>query len=640
MFYILKSLQNPQTALKTDIHSSKQRQKDPFTFHAKSIGNPLLTAIYFFAIAFILFKPRCKAHNSTLLKLLLISSDSSPAAVMSAIITAVFKATIGLLVNKGRDKMAERLKDGDVTDQQFHSLIVREIDDIKSKLDGLSRKDLLASISFFKEGIELLYEAFDIIRYRSEHGADSVQAAGAEALSLSGGMRNLKIAGLSKSAATYLANAKKRFKRARERATDAYWNEGLTTSDRILAMQYRVMATILETIDSPANAIIPCKVCIEELNGLPVVQKTFEVQRKTGIQAVSGLFNKEERRKIISGVCHVNRVFYDVQMVPGLGMGTLEWPTVDTGEGKVDPLRDGIITKALRKQGMEHVCVTPWSLGQEGEEEHKLKDPRGIDTNSSGQFIVADYGDGSVKVFDNNGTFVTHFRFPTGELAMSCDVATDMNDNIYVLSVRRGLIVIENFIWIKLKTADLQCKFRLKDHLTKMEEGKYDGWYQSNLSVSDFGKVMVVLRHSEGYYAVEIYDTDGQFVCSFGEKLFNVAVDITTISDDRLMVADDRCVHTFSEHGDHLNKFDLQGSYRDPKIAFHRASERVIVAGIEKEKELLHVQIYSKDGEFLRSTQIHVKDIFYLKGMTVSTLGRIAIVYTHLTNSRCNVLVI
>lgn len=67
---------------------------------------------------------------------------------MASIITAVFKATIGLLVNKGRDNAAANLKEGDLTDQKFRGLIVREIDDIKSKLDGLARKDVFASISF------------------------------------------------------------------------------------------------------------------------------------------------------------------------------------------------------------------------------------------------------------------------------------------------------------------------------------------------------------------------------------------------------------------------------------------------------------------------------------------------------------
>ena len=51
-------------------------------------------------------------------------------------------------------------------------------------MDGLSRKDLLASISFFREGIELLYEGFDETRSRSEFGVDTAQATCAEVVSL------------------------------------------------------------------------------------------------------------------------------------------------------------------------------------------------------------------------------------------------------------------------------------------------------------------------------------------------------------------------------------------------------------------------------------------------------------------------
>lgn len=64
-------------------------------------------------------------------------------------------------MNKERDTVAERLRDGDVTQQNFRGVIVQEIEEIKSRLDGLARKDLSASISFFKEGIELLYEVFE-----------------------------------------------------------------------------------------------------------------------------------------------------------------------------------------------------------------------------------------------------------------------------------------------------------------------------------------------------------------------------------------------------------------------------------------------------------------------------------------------
>ena len=144
---------------------------------------------------------------------------------MSSIITAVFKVTIGLLVNKGRDKAAERLKDGDVTEQKLAGLIIREIECVKRKLNGLARKDLLASMSFFKEGIELMYVVFEKATWRSENIASTVQvsneSASDEGFSLAKEMRKLEIKGLDESAAKSLDMAKKRFEDARRKATEA-----------------------------------------------------------------------------------------------------------------------------------------------------------------------------------------------------------------------------------------------------------------------------------------------------------------------------------------------------------------------------------------------------------------------------------
>ncbi|XP_078378079.1 uncharacterized protein LOC144661252 isoform X2 [Oculina patagonica] len=538
---------------------------------------------------------------------------------MSSIVTAVFKATIGLLVNKGRDKAAEKLKDGDVTDQKFRGLIVREIDDIKSKLDGLSRKDLLASISFFEEGIELLYKVFEKARSgRSENGAVTTQAACTEAISLAEGMRTLELTDLDESATRALSNAKKRFKDARRKATEAFNNEALETPDRILAMQYRVMATILETVDNPADAVEPCRVCIKELNSLSAVKNSFDVQLTKGIQAVRGLLGKDERRKIIFSVCHVNRVIYDVTRTVSKNVPFLIRPAVDIREGKVDPLCDERVTKDLRKQGMELCCVTetPWSFGHEGEEEHKLKYPSGIATNSSRQFIVADSGDCNVKVFDSTGTFMSLFSLPkddVGTKSYILDVATDMNDNIYVLVELKnpGAERDENVVYEFNNTADLHHKFPVRG----VE-------YWGRLTVTDSGKVLV-LRYDN----VVVHETDGQFVRSFGEGILKGALDITAANDGRVMVVDmyDFCVHIFSEHGEHLNKFKLQGRYWSPRIAFHRASEHVVLAGKEPEKDLLLVEVYTKDGEFVRSTQIHEERIGDVEGITVTTEGRIAV---------------
>ena len=496
---------------------------------------------------------------------------------------------------------------------------MREIDDIKSKLDGLLRKDLLASISFFEEGIELLYEVFDKARSRSEYSAVATQAACAEAISLAKGMTKLDLTDLDDSAMRALSNAKERFKDARRKATEAFKNEGLKTSDRILAMQYRVMATILETVDNPGDALAPCRVCVKELNSLSAVQNSFHAQLKKGIQSsVRGLFSKDERKKIISDVCHVNRVIYDVSQTVGQVVHALTSPTVDVGEDKVDPLRDGRVTKVLRKQGMEHCCVT-WSFGPhfpEGEEGHKLKYSCGIATNSSGQFIVGHNGDSKVKVFDSSGTFIKFFTLPNDDANTKLylvDVATDMKDNIYVL-VRLKKPEAERVEYAVYKfnnTADLHHKFPVR------------GGGRDRLTVTDSGNVLVL----RVFDVVYVYNTDGQFVSKFGEDILKDANDITAANDGRVMVVPrgESGVHIFSENGDHLNKFKLQGCYSCPGIAFHRASEHVVVTSIERERDLLHVDIYTKDGEFVRGTQIHEERIYGLGGITVTTEGRIAV---------------
>ena len=552
---------------------------------------------------------------------------------MSAIITAVFKATIGWLVDKGRDEAAKKLKDGDVTDQQFRGIIMREIDDMKSKLDGLSRKDLLASIGFFREGIELLYEVFEEKRSRRVYGADTAQAACAEAVSLAEGMKHFE---LTESATRKLTNAKKRFERARERATDAFSNEALSLNDRILAMQYRVMATVLETIDHPADAVAPCKVCIEELNGLPVVQRSFQEQLRTGIMAVKSLFNKEERRKVISGVCLVNRVVYDVtqtvhvkepftnepfakELLPPL-------PMIDTGKEKVDLLRDRRVTKILCKQGMEN-CSVPWILDHDGEEEQGFEVLNDIATNSSRQYILV-YYDLAIKVFDNSGKFVQGFRLPPliddsgKELSIKSwgdRLATDMNDNIYIL-VQGSSGEDPYWIFKFNKTADHHHKFRVRTMGYKFD------WCE--LSVSDSGTVMVLKSKWSETHIVDVYETDGQFVCSFGEQILITFGDITTVSDGRVMVVQENrsSVHIFSEQGDHLNTFDLQISMVHSRIAFHRASQHVVVVGgKDYDTDILHIEIYTKDGEFVRSTPVNMGQSYSLLGMAVTTEGRIAV---------------
>ena len=547
---------------------------------------------------------------------------------MSSIITAVFKATIGLLVNKGRDKAAEKLKDGDVTDQKFRGLIVREIDDIKSQLKGLARRDLLASISFFKEGIELLYEAFGKARRKREHDTIKEEAAAgtasAEAVSLAKGMRRLELTDLDESATRALADAKDRFKDARRKATEAFANEALELSDRVLAMQYRVMSTILERVDNPEVALAACRVCIEELHSLSAVKECFTVELKRGFWAQ---FSKEERRAIISATCHVNRTIYDVILMVSFGNNPLyanDWPCVDTGEEKVDLLFDGRVSKVLQKQGMEHCCVTPWSFGEEGEEEHKVKYPVGIATNADGQFIIADDSDESVKVFDSSGRFVLQFHFERNDTEMDLrvfDVATDVNNsNIYVLVGLENGTELE--VQVFSQTADLLHKFPVREGLGRLA-------VTNNKVLILTEEAVNVLMATRWIVHVHVYEHEGRYVRSFGEGILQDAKYISASPDGQVIITDGSCVFIFTEDGKQQRKFDIN-TKEDIYwcTALHPSGEFVVVAGWEQGTRHLCVAIYTKDGEFVRRIVVTEEKICSIPRITVSMEGHIAVAAT------------
>ena len=553
---------------------------------------------------------------------------------MSSLITAVFKATIGLLVNKGRDKLAEKLNEGDVTDQKFRGLIVREIDEIKSKLDGLARKDLLASISLFKEGIELLYDVFESARSSSEHRAIAAAAtACVEQFDIAKEMRKLDLSALDEPSTRKLTKAKKRFEEARLGATNAFSNEALELPDRLLAMQYRVMATILETIDNPEDCLPACKVCIEDLQDVSGVKECFKVELRKGLWA---RFGKEERRKIISTVCFFNRVVYDVTLM-ARGFGTkgqlsVNWPCVNTGEEPVNPLRNQRVAEVLNKQGMVHCTCLPWSFGQGGEEEHKLKYPRGSATNSKGQFLIADDGDKTVKVFDSNGKFDFRFNPQTDDADTKLeiwDVATAGEDDRIYLLIRLwkpGAEEWENEVQVFNKTGDLQHKFPVR---------RGDWGRLTVTSGKQRGKILLLTRDLLRRDLVDVHEASGEFVCIFGGGVFKNATDITATCDGRVMIVDwgDDSLYIFDVEGHQLGKFNIKHE-RDVYycIACHPASaDHVVLAGYERETRRLTLAIYTVNGEFVRRIQLDEK-LGFVNGITVTVEGHIAVALQDITD--------
>ena len=575
---------------------------------------------------------------------------------MSSIITSVFNATIGWLVNKGRDVTAERLKEGDVADQKIRDLIVREVEDIKSRLDGLSRKDLLVAVDSFKIGIRYLFEAFDVkpsgqasVGITDENLSEHDLEEAMKTVSVAAEIGKFEKMDFNETMKNNFFQAKKRFEMAREKATEASNNKALKIFDQITAIRYRVMATILESVVetvgtasdmSPSslkaalkNALPECEECLHKLHSLPAVQHNFKVELGEGVLNVRGRYGKEERRKIISTVCQVNRAIYNMTRAVGSYRDALVWPFVDTGEDKVDPLRDVRISKVLHKVNMEHCCLQ-WSFGQEGKEEHKLKWPRGIATNIKGQFLIADYLDDTVKVFDSNGKFDFGFNPQTDDTDTKLsilDAAAGEDEKMYLLvTLEKPGAEKRREVQVFNETADLQHKFPVRsgdsdwsyDRLTVSSGDKAAG-----SSGKQRGKILLKteLKSLKGS-VVDVHEPSGEFVCSF--EVFKNRIDISATCYGRVMIVDqsDQSVCRFDVEGHQLGKFDIKSERDDYyRIACHPSGEHVILTCNERGTGRTTLAIYTVNGEFVRRIQLGKAG--FVRAITVTVEGHIAVAF-------------
>ena len=221
---------------------------------------------------------------------------------MSSIIASIISSTLGFVLNKARNTAADKLKQrGDVTDEQLRNVIVEELNDIKTKIDGLARKDLLASYSFLKEGVMTLNVALDEAKDEEQISKDegnTDQDGGSkttettkrnqsksgvlnEAIELSTAIQKLNNTSNGR-----LVAAKDCFKDARVKATEAFCNEALSLPDRIMATKLRVVSKILECLQETKVAVAGCMLFLEELHNLPAIEETFSTYFKGGLKSI------------------------------------------------------------------------------------------------------------------------------------------------------------------------------------------------------------------------------------------------------------------------------------------------------------------------------------------------------------------
>ena len=523
---------------------------------------------------------------------------------MSSIVTSILSSTIGLLWNKARDTTAAKLQGGGITDENVRKVVVRELSDIKTKLDGLSRKDLRSSCNFLEEGVDFLYVALGKSNLEQNVLANgtlddcvktSILTSGAqcqmlnEVLELSHLMGKLKV-----NAEGEVSEAKKRFENSRVRATDAFSNEALSIKDTILAATLRIVSQIQERLDSPEIAITGCLSVLRKLHSLSAIQDIFNVYVNGGVKS---LMNKAERGETVKSVMLINYVVFQYASKFGSKYTfVLAWPTIDLADRSFNPILHW------------HELSTRKSMGSElTEHPSRLKLTTEIYCLD---LAVNGYGD---VVFEN-GLSVTVIS-KTGERKevklppayRECEivetgiggVAVDRNNNIYLVRWLEtypvnGGTEPSYVLYILDKNCDVKQEYKLD--------------FLDAISRFDFVRIAInqnnnVIMRKDGDSEVFVCDNRGSLKYKFErDSTWMFSWSISKKNEIIVPSRDQQAVHIYSEEGNLKTRIKPPESHLIRGVAFHFFFGKIIVLTYVKNKESYFLLCYTEEGELETET--------------------------------------
>jgi hypothetical protein len=392
---------------------------------------------------------------------------------MSEVVTGVVKLTFGFLANKIRSGIAERLKDGDVTDEECRRLIVRELDDIKRNLDGLARKDLLSSLCFLQDGVNRLYQSLLQVDSNENTAESPEQATLVEAASFrdtSPDSPMNEVIAVINAITSLKIRSKERFKSAiksfelsGEKATEAFCNEALSIEDRIQASQIRMMARILENLEDPEASASDCLQYLKQLHDIGAIREIFSVLINGGMKS---RFNKTKLLNNASSVQVMNQILFEFIKKfakSSLLTSIFAWPTILLGEKTYHPVlgEDRLIEK-LKGTGMQVM-----SLGTDFTFDDEICSGYHSVVNSKGNIVVLTQDKRTFKVFKRLGESRILCEVPREEHASEWHVAAmdiDGEDNLYVITKFRESNGVSRsfklFIFdIRMETKNLSLRY-------------------------------------------------------------------------------------------------------------------------------------------------------------------------------------
>ena len=526
--------------------------------------------------------------------------------MMSSIITAILSSTAGFLWSKARDSTAEKLRDGDVTDAKIREIVVRELDDIKKKLEGLSRKDLLSSCTLLQEGVDLLYLSLRKLNLQQQALTTETEDDGAktsamttgveseilnEVMKLSCAMEKLKL-----NADSECEKAKKRFEDARLKANDAFSNEALSLKDKIFAVELRMVSEILECLDNPEIAITGCLSFLKKLHSLPAIQEVFNVYMNKGVKA---LINKAERVDTVKSIMLINYVLFKYVSKFGSTYAFVPaWPTIELTERSFNPI--------LHWQEIS----TRKSMGD------KLpQHPNGLKLNIENNlyFQVAVNGNGDVVALRYSISVIVISK--TGEKKevelpatyRECEIvrqdnlgiAVDKNNNIYFaqwLKTRKVNGDEESSYVLYILDANYNVKQEYKLDFLKGITG-----YYVFIAVKMNNDIVIT---KECNSEVFVCDDRGNLKHKFEQKpdFYYVRHSLSISNKNEILIGSGDAVYIYSEEGNLKSTIKLPEGHWIYGVAFHFVFSKIIVVTCVEKKDSLFLLCYTEEGELESTT--------------------------------------
>ena len=525
---------------------------------------------------------------------------------MSSIVTGVLNLTFGLLWSKVRDHTAEKLKEGDMTDEKCRQLIVRELDDITTKIDGLARKDLLSSVSFLKEGLTILNLSQDestdgetSCPQEQKEDLDQAEASTMMAvaapssvfnqacsLALSKELRKLNIVSGKR-----FSSAMRSFQESNKEATRAFNNEALNTEDRIMATKLRVVSRILESLQDPDTAAATCKVYLEELHRMVAVREMFSVQLEGGLKS---RFNKTKRFENVMSVTVINCVVFNfTKKFSKMGASLSHWPSIELGKRSHNPVvvvRGGMLAE-LEESGVEPPNILTL-----------IDEDIGIDfssvsaVNSKREIIIARMRSSDTDIIKITAAveILLFCRLPPEDTETNgfkiLSLAIDGEDNVY--------IVIRCFFF-KLFVCDAKGNMKHQSQLNWLDEI----FRHSECTIAITKDKRIIVR-GPFYQQIHVCDSSGELKYSFPTKELDI-INLLSISDENEIIAaqtGSKFVNIYTEEGNEKRKLGVPKDHNMKDLAFNHVTKEVIVLTYYHGRQ--YISSYSTTGLKLETVPV------------------------------------